>query len=211
MERQRPIALLCLTCLAFASGKIGLNTNSSLSATSAPWGHDVGSEHGIANPFDSIHSAQPGRARRLSPELSKTHIDTGVVIDGAETPDLIDDALAFRMFLRMLLPRDGSASAQIAHRSYIKHIVRQAKHESSDAFGGDSRPRESEIDSMMRFVSSYSGRLKAFDAARKDLSGGSQLAAEIVATMPYHVGNDLSRSVQLYVTRHFKAKIKVLK
>lgn len=185
-----------------------------------------------SNPQLDAHSSH-SLARLASVRTQRPvtqHRETKPFIDGAEAPEKIPDAVAYGMFLRMLLARDSSEVALKRQRSYIRHVVRNAtaglagkgatlgppasigtvtegvhiEHHDPEA------PTDAEIDAMLRFVRSYESRLRAFDARRGSMGEERAVAMEIVSTMPDHLGVILSDAVDRYVIEHFKRKVKIV-
>lgn len=81
-------------------------------------------------------------------------------IDGAVTPDLIPDDVAYSLVLRMLTPDPGPLGER-----RTRALVRFMYVESIPGSPGLAPPRDEEVDAIMKMVTSYGPRLKAVDPA----------------------------------------------
>lgn len=86
------------------------------------------------------------------------HLETKPFIDGADTPGLIPDQVAYSLFLRMLLPGQ-TADARVRQQAYIRHILRGAAALSRGSAAGEASPRDEDSSRMLRLIEL---RLKTF-------------------------------------------------
>jgi hypothetical protein len=137
------------------------------------------------------------------------HRESGPFIDGAQTPELIPDDVAYSLFLRMLSARDQNPRALARQRSYLKHVLRGA-----DAIEGSSDPgtmqTNADVETLLRFEESYEARLRTLDTSGGSKSDEVALVAEIVGTMPYLLGQRLATKIDRYVKKQFKRNVKII-
>ncbi len=69
------------------------------------------------------------------------HIDSRPFIDGAVTPELVDDDVAYALFFGSLLATDGGSRSQTIQRTYIRHVLRSAKGAESVPLNGGHASR----------------------------------------------------------------------
>lgn len=173
---------------------------------------------------------RPVQVAQTSPPHPPTH--TVPFIDGAKTPEMVPDAVAYRMFLRMLMPPRNHPEALHIQESYIRHVLRAgavlADPSHVDHVGEacdihkKAEPRSSEVLRLQQFVKSYESRLRAIDLARRslrqrgDIFGARALTAdrdalvqEVIQAMPPALGAGTTKKLDHYVRLKFKGGTKI--
>lgn len=152
-------------------------------------------------------------------------------IDGAKNPEAIPDAVAYRMFLRMLTTPEATARGAKMHRAYVRNVLRHAEFRmrttqpnapAINEPGGSLEPTAEQIDNVLRFVASYEPRLRQIDEQRRQLHAAGQkqqavalqanidsLVTEAIRSMPSITGKEVAAKLNLYVKTEYKKRIKI--